>query len=552
MSDLDSRVSSVDSRVVDVDSRVSNVEQILQQLNHLFKGHLTACNGDAPRRPSAALQPSPAPAQENDGPHAAGLEEPQDEDATTNGMAMTFIEEHTSAFFGGSSNINFTRLLLDAVNHIRNSARGAGGRSVDPRDALSEGGLAKASQPVANQVAASPAAAPRDMTTLPSAKEMDHMLDVYFSTGGKVFPFIHEASMRRTFEECKANGWIRVRRTFLGSLNVIFAMIAALDQDAIPSARERQEKSNIFLRRATDLCGELSRQVISLENVQYLVLLVVHCQGVQRSTQAWNYHGHVVRSAMALGLHSTQARKGLDHLQAEYYRRTWLVIYCMDKVLSVAFGRPAIIPDEYMVDQPSLTELGLTLPSPEGSLDDVDVPGEFLDVSFRLYRIMSASLRQQYGGNIDNIEPEPDDMAPLQAFGNLRKELRTWSTSLPVHWRLCESRSKMLLEYSEINRLRVILTLRYHNINILIHRPLLSSTIRHFFGGSQMSIDNPSYLMQIAMAEAHECVRSAQSTIDIVYAILSVDDSGKSNLGMGYYTLYYGQFSPPCAILLSS
>ncbi|KAH7325551.1 fungal-specific transcription factor domain-containing protein [Stachybotrys elegans] len=529
----------------DLDSRVANVEQIVQRLNYVLEGHLSACAGDAQYRPSHSLPPMPSSAASDGLPHAVGLEEPQDEDATTNGMAMTFIEEHTSAFYGASSNISFTRLLLGAVNYIRNSARREG-LPPDRQHALSENSLAKASRCYANPVAASPAPSPKAMTTLPPAQDMERMLNVYFSTAGKVFPFIHEDSMRNTYEECKANGWTRVRRTFLGSLNVIFAMITSLDRDTIPSSQERQEKSNVFFRRATDLCGELSKQVISLENVQYLVLVVIHCQGVQRSVQAWNYHGLVVRSAMALGLHSVKARESFDELQAEYRRRTWVVIYCMDKVLSVAFGRPAIIPDEYMVDQPSLSELAL--PSPDGSRTDVEAPGDFLAVSFRLYQIMSGSLKHQYGGNIDNAEPELDDMASLQASGQFRKQLRSWSTSLPPYLRLCESKSKTLLENTEVNRLRVILTLRYHNINILIHRPLLGSTIRHLFGGSQMSLSNPSYIIQLAMGEAHECIQSAKSTIEIVYTIITADQTGNNNLGVGYYTLYY-VFSASLVIL---
>jgi hypothetical protein len=529
--------------MTDLDSRVANVEQIVQRLNYVLEGHLSACAGDAQYRPSnplPALSSLAASEQTKESlPQATGLEEPQDEDATTNGMAMTFIEEHSSAFFGGSSNINFTRLLLSAVNHIRDSARREAG-TADRQHNLDENNMAEASRSYANPVAASPDAGPQAMTTLPSDQEMDRMLDVYFDTAGTVFPFIHQDTLRKTFLACKVNGWSRVRRTFLGTLNVIFAMATSFDKDAIPSSRERQEKSNIFFKRATDLCGELSKQVISLEIVQYLVLVVIHCQGVQRSVQAWNIHGLVVRSAMALGLHSAQAREGFDELQAEYRRRTWVVIYCMDKVLSVAYGRPAAVPDEYMVDRSSPSELAL--PSPDGSRPDVDLAGDFLAVSFRLFQIMSGSLKQQYNGNIDNAEPEPDDMASLQASGQFRKQLRSWSTSLPPHLRLCEPKSKTLLENSQANRLRVILTLRYHNINILIHRPLLGSTIRHLFGGDQSSVGNPSYLIQLAMGEAHECIRSAQATIELVYAIVTVDQTGNNNLGMGYYTLYYGQF----------
>ncbi|KAF5970660.1 Zn(II)2Cys6 transcription factor [Fusarium coicis] len=537
--------------ISDLESRVYNVEQVVQRLNYFFEGHLSACTTTAGNavaaaryRPPLNLSPpapsSPALEETDDGslPRATGLEEPQDEDATTNGMAMTFVEEHTSAFFGGSSNINFTRLLLKAINHIRNPAQRQGA-TVDRQHELNETSLAKASRPFTNPVAASPDTGPKSMTTLPPAQEMDRMLDVYFKTAGTVFPFIHEESMRKTYTTCKANNWNRVRRTFLGTLNVIFATIASADRDAIPSARERQEKSDVFFKRATDLCGELSKQVISIEIVQYLVLIVIHCQGSQRSVQAWNILGLAVRSAMALGLHSSQAREGLDELQAEYRRRTWVVIYCMDKVLSVAFGRPAIITDEYMLDQPaSLSELAL--PTPDSPGTSGDIAGDFLAVSFRLYQIMNGSLKQQYSGNINKAESETDDMVSLQASGQLRKQLRAWSAGLPLYMRLYKSKEKMLSDNSQVNRLRVILTLRYHNINILVHRPLLCSTIRRLFdGGDPASVDNSPYLIQLAMGEAHECIRSAQETIELVHTIITADPSGNNNLGVAYFTLYY-------------
>nr|AMB48850.1 Zn(II)2Cys6 transcription factor [Fusarium camptoceras] len=526
----------------DLDSRVSNLEQLYQRINYILEGHVSACNApaDAQYRPSNPFPPTEEQADDIL-PHATCLEEPQDEDATANGMAMTFIEEHTSAYFGGSSNVNFTRLLLRAVNHIRNPVRLQEVTAVSTcSHELDESNMTKASQSYANPVATSPGADPKAMTSLPSSQEMERMLDIYFNTGGHVFPFIHRESLMKTYLSCRDNGWTRVRRTFLGTLNVIFATVASVDRDAVPSARERQGKANTFFRRATDLCGELSKQVISLEIVQYLVLNVIHCQGAQRSVQAWNVHALAVSSAMALGLHSTQARAGFDELQAEYGRRTWIVIYCMDKVLSVAFGRPAIVPDEYMLDRLSTTP-ELALPSPDASGNDIDIAGAFLAVSFRLYQIMSGSLKQQYGGNIDNAEPDLDDMSSLQASGQFRKQLRTWAASLPPNLRLCETKSKMLQENSQLNRLRVILTMRYHNINILIHRPLLSSTIRHLFGGSgdEISVGNPSYLIQLTMGEAHECIRSAQSTIELIHGIITTNQSGNNNLGVGYYTLYY-------------
>lgn len=523
---------------------MSSVEQTIQRLQYVLEGHLSACSGDTRYASSSQLpHPGPpvAPLDGLDLGRATALEEPRDEDANTNGMAMTFVEEQASPFFGGSSNINFTRLLLKTVNQVRQNARQETG-DLDKTGELAETNLAKASVFSARAVAASPAAGSTGTTALPSAQEMDSMLDIYFSTAGVVFPFIHEESFRETYAEYSANGWTRVRRTWLGTLNMIFAMASNFDRDSIPSARQRQERSTIFYKRASELCGELAKQVIGLETVNYLLLVTFYCQGSQRSVQAWNVLGLAVRSAMALGLHSPLPRGPTTDWQAEYRHRTWLVLYCLDKVLSVAFGRPVCIPDEIMRDhKPTLEH---ALPSPEGSRSHFDLPGDFLAVSYRLHQVMGASLARQYGGNISSTEPEHDDMVALQASGEFRRTLRVWSASLPPHLGLVQPSSEILRENSQQNRLRVILTLRYHNLNILIHRPLLGSTLRYLSVISQLNNGDPTYLIQLVIDEADECFRSAQSTVELVYTILKSDQSTSNNLGMGYFSLYYGMSLP--------
>jgi hypothetical protein len=42
------------------------------------------------------------------------------------------------------------------------------------------------------------------------------------------------------------------------------------------------------------------------------------------------------------------------------------------------------------------------------------------------------------------------------------------------------------------------------------------------------------------MAEAHECVIAAETTIDIVHLVLTADKTGGNNLGVWFFTLYYG------------
>lgn len=530
--------------VSDLEHRVTTVERQLQRLNDVVQGHLSPCvnsrsrNNDDRTLPSDTPQPlvPPGAVAQATETSAIGLEEPRDEDASTNGMAMTFAEEHTSAFFGESSNINFTQLLLRAVATVHR-ATPAVATMMDTELNLGDGNAARIpqSQPQPNPASSGPSYP--SITALPSTDEMDILLNKYFDTAGVVFPFIHEDTMRNTYAECKRNGFKKARRTWLGTLNMIFATASTLDSDRVASAKERSWKSNVFYQRAIGLCGELSKRVISLEIVHYLLLVVMHCQGAQRSVQAWNNHGLVIRSAVALGLHSAPIKSTIDPVQQEYRQRTWVVIYCLDKVLSAAFGRPAGVPDDQVVARGPPWERTST--SPDSSHHAFDVPGEFLAVSYRLYQVMSSSLATQYAANVEESDTDQDDMASLKASGELRKRLRAWVASLPLTLQLCAPGSDMLSENTQVNRLRVILTLRYHNLGILIHKPLLSATISQIF-----TKDNASglpYLTQLAMAEAHECMRSAETTINIVHTIITVDPTSRNNLGVGFFTLYYGK-----------
>ncbi|RDW79353.1 hypothetical protein BP6252_03991 [Coleophoma cylindrospora] len=524
--------------VSDLEQRVTFIEHKLQRLDDVLKGHLSPCPDSSPCRPTSITQSisSLVATSRTKGTRATSLEEPQDEDASTNGMAMTFVDEQSSAFFGESSNIKFTQLLLRGVAAVH-QASPAVPSLLNRGTALGETIIASVPQRRPYPVAASMSLLDSSPTALPPIEEMDTLLDIYFDTAGSVFPFIHEETMRTTYTECRLNGFTRARRTWLGTLNMIFAMASSFDTDYVASANKRFERSNVFYKRAVELCGELSKRVISLEIVHYLLLVVIHCQGTQRSVQAWNNFGLVIRSAIALGLHSKSNGRALGRVQEEYRHRTWAVIYCLDKVLSVAFGRPASIADEQMTSREPV--LGLTQIASSNAHSNVDLPGEFLAISLRLYQVMSKSLIDQYGANLEIADSDPDDIASLKASGELRKTLQIWAASLPSHLRLCEPDSNIPSQNTQMNRFRVILTLRHHNLGILIHKPLLSATIRHLFRAESAAGGSPPYLLQLAMAEAHECIRSAQLTIDLVHSIISADPTSKNNLGAVFFTLYY-------------
>ena len=132
----------------------------------------------------------------------------------------------------------------------------------------------------------------------------------------------------------------------------------------------------------------------------------------------------------------------MDPVSDEYRRRTWAVIYCLEKVLSVAFGRPASVPDAQMTGREPVPDLSTTASiGPQGN---VDLPGDFLAVSFKPYQVMARSLANRYGANLENAESFPGDITSLKFSGELRQMLQGWAASLPPYLHLCEPGSSVL------------------------------------------------------------------------------------------------------------
>ncbi|KAL7904135.1 C6 transcription factor [Trichoderma velutinum] len=516
-----------------LEQRLKDVERALQRHEDLLTGHLFSCSttletgstalsGD---RPSFSTARQAGDGIQLDTPN---VEDPGTDEAKTDGLAMIFVDEQTPTFYGESSNIVFTRYLLQAIAKVKQH-----GMTVPLKDTGSTKPISAPRSPKH-----SPKTPQLSVSTLPPKEQMDALLTAYFENYGSQFPFLHEPTFRQLYEECKATGFTKVRRTWLGILNMIFALASNVDQSTEPLAKERFKKSYAFFVRAVSLSKESSMQTVSLDIVQYLLLAVLYLQGTQRSIQTWGVHGILVRTAIALGLHSERSGRGLDPIQQEVRRRTWLTIYCLDKLLSVSFGRPPSIPDEYIV---------VRLPSPWTSATDIpryqlegaDISTEFLYSTVRLYQIVGRSVTTQYGMNLGPTDEDMDESTTIQAASAMRQELKRWASSLPSRLSLCEPGSEILLERTDENRLRVILTLRHHFASILIHRPLLCATLRYLTVKEASAGSSLPYRIQLSMIEAQECIRSAEKTIEIVHTVLGVQKTGYSNLGVWFFTLFY-------------
>ena len=206
----------------------------------------------------------------------------------------------------------------------------------------------------------------------------------------------------------------------------------------------------------------------------------------------------------------------------------------------LAYGRPAIIPEDHVrieLPMPYTQHVPTAVPAP---------PRECLSVAFynatiSLYSIIGKILFQCYGGNLGYEQKlSPYDL--VTRLAPIEQQLTGWRYGLPQDLTLHFFGNLNLYntEFSLSERMKTMLTLRYHNVRLLLHRPVLIA-----FLDQSGSFDPPSQdlqlLLQVDPNSFHTCIGSASEIVSIVKAMLSSTGLHRMLLGAWWYTLYYSK-----------
>lgn len=130
----------------------------------------------------------------------------------------------------------------------------------------------------------------------------------------------------------------------------------------------------------------------------------------------------------------------------------------------------------------------------------------------------------------------------------MEQDLFSWERSLPASLapitqaNLSEMPREKLSDFDYFSwKFRVILTLRYLNLRVLLHRPVLIK----FISASKSPHRDPQdlkLLNDIGMNSLEICTKSAMEIIDIVYQVVSDPGWKQSLLGAWWFSLYYSKY----------
>ncbi|KAF7125672.1 hypothetical protein CNMCM5793_001911 [Aspergillus hiratsukae] len=474
-------------------------------------------------------------------PYGGRPEGAEGRDDGVNAMMGSLEEDRqTQGFFGSSSAASFMRQIKTAVEKRVDSP--------SPNRRTSESILG-----TAPQSSLLPKRTERISTisnyVLPPRKTADSLMDVYWCFVFPLYPLVDSIHLRAEYSKLWTGETLDSdENMIMCTFNVIFALACQL-ADFIPP-EEREASSDAFFSRAKDLLHFNLWHSGSAGLIQCLLLMAQYLQSTDSAHQCWIVTGLAIRNAQSLGLHLPQTIARLPSFQEQQLaRKIWHGCVLMDRVISMTFGRPAMIskascgsvPLPATVDEEYIpAALGGEVRQP------ADRPSvmAFYAKSLELYEILNDILLSLYK---PVPEENPEDIYDFyfnqgpdegeRTIFELDRALTKWTRNLPPHLRGdVSSKPEDAVFYHQ----SVVLRARFLHVRMLLFRPILSKycTARDITPHDPLISLNDSFPQRVAQQCSIICVKVAQEVIELIHSNLPADGT-TGPLPAWWYNILY-------------
>ncbi|KAL8946121.1 MAG: hypothetical protein Q9222_007439 [Ikaeria aurantiellina] len=331
----------------------------------------------------------------------------------------------------------------------------------------------------------SPIGSPSNLSTVKAPPRLvsDQMTNIFFQEWAPLFPVLHRPTFLNLYTQYVADPEAPKDQHSIAQLNLVFG-IAAL------SAEWNKQNTESFERQWRDAL-EIIVGENTLATLQCLVLAQMFCIAKADYNKLLHYKGVAVSLSHRLGLHQSQKRFSLDPLTTETRKRVFWCLYTLDCFSAALLGLPKMLNEidvhtEYPadIDDENISERGF----------QPTLPGESTRVSSALALYRSSRILAKV---LDEIYPASLSYAlSLRKLRELSDELDTWQNTLPAHLRLEFVQDKPSTKI--IGSRSPFLSLAYHYIQTLIHRPAVGSSLGPQASSSVVALANASkHIIQI-------------------------------------------------------
>ncbi|KAJ4536493.1 hypothetical protein HRR86_007108 [Exophiala dermatitidis] len=300
----------------------------------------------------------------------------------------------------------------------------------------------------------------------------------------------HEPTLRASYEAFMAN-----RRSPKSRSNQAIFILLLLSLGAHYASEEDVRArfpsfnldtfQRLSLKRVEDSLHTLYDSA-EIESVQVCVLLGSYYMYHGRPNLAFVILGAGISCAQLMSLHKESSWRWLSEIAKEERRRTFWALFVFDRFASTIFGRPCGIPlndidvkipeniGDTTVQHPRFRS---TATMPDGTVEPVTT-FSYSKYKFKLYQISSPIISDLY------FHRSSDVSELAIKVSRINEELVSWFNSLPPELKLEDlfrNPAEPVTANTRPFMLQALaLQIAYDNVQILLHRPLLSQDLRKF------------------------------------------------------------------------
>ncbi|KAL4793685.1 C6 transcription factor [Aspergillus venezuelensis] len=458
-------------------------------------------------------------------------------DDGVNAMMGAVDEEQTSQeFFGSSSAASFMRQIKTAVDKRIASPHQSPDTASPGRPRSSLMAIQKDKQTAFHDY------------VLPPRRTADSLMEVYWHYVFPLYPLVDSIRLQKEYLRIwTGDSGSSDENMMMCTFNVIFALACQLADFVVPE--ERETSATTFFSRAKDLLHFNLWDSGSASLIQCLLLMAQYLQSTDSAHQCWIVTGLAIRNAQSMGLHLPQTINQLANPQEQQLaRKIWHGCVLMDRVISMTFGRPAMISKASYASVPLPDTIDEEYYASANGTDAIQPAGQpsimaFYAKSLELYEILNDILLNLYQPITDDNSDDVHDLyftigsnKDELAIFELDRALTRWTRSLPAHLRGVSDPSPN----AEIfYRQSVVLRARFLHVRMLLFRPILSKLCasRETTSSPLISLSD-SFPQRVALQCSIICVNAARDVIELIYGNIPSDGTAGPLPAWWYNILY--------------
>ena len=307
---------------------------------------------------------------------------------------------------------------------------------------------------------------------------VDRLVDRFLRDVSSPVDAVHPPSFRNEYErfygrKAGLDDVTTVDIRWLALLFIVLAIGTYLDcpRDARPEVQREYEESSLSFfwasRRAIVIAPSFYGE--STDLVRAGILVTRYCLFSQRITESWLTVGFAARIAMAQGFHIDGTHWKLPRRVTEARRRLWCHLYLLDRMISLALGRPYCILDNLSATREPENVLLDDLTDDDasrcraGSIATDPTPSVLAIFSYRLAKVIGRIQEQTFGLHA----------ASYRQVMRLDAQLIAWKKSLPPYFGMDAPDLSLDQTHPFLKWHRVYLHTAFHFACITLHRPYI-------------------------------------------------------------------------------